>query len=61
MHINGAVSYNNIITPYLVQDFISQKYSSRPGSQQVKQFEFFFCQGNLAIVYQDFEFMSGQC
>src|SRR5664279_1938159 len=56
MHVNGAVSNNNIITPYLVQDFVSQKYSSRTGSQEIKQLEFFFCQGNLTLVHQHFKF-----
>src|ERR1700759_884264 len=56
MYVNGAVAYDHLIAPYLVQDLVSQEYSSRAGCQQVKQLKFFFSQGNVLSIHGDLEF-----
>ena len=41
MYINGSVAHNDIRSPYLMKNLISEKYFSGFGSQQGEQFEFF--------------------
>jgi hypothetical protein len=36
VYIDGAITYNNFITPYLVKDLISQKHAAWPMGQQIQ-------------------------
>jgi len=56
VYVDGAIPYDDLITPYLVQDLIAQKDPARSGSQEVQQLEFLFGQGNVLAVYRHFEF-----
>src|SRR5690606_7249601 len=48
VHIHRSVTYNYLIPPNLVQNFIPEKYSSRFLGEQVKEFEFFLRESYLS-------------
>src|SRR5579863_7458461 len=56
MDVDGAVADDDLVAPDLVEDLVAQKDPTRPRSQQVEQFEFFFGEGDVCSVDSDLEF-----